>query len=138
MSWKDGSTSWVPLKDLKESNPVKVAEYAVVNKILEEPAFAWWATWVLCKQDRIIKKVKSRYWARTHKYGVLLPKSVAEALCVDQETGTNFWTEAIAKEMKAIDHAFEFRDDDVMPVGYQKIDCHMVFYVKITLDCKAW
>jgi len=52
--------------------------------------------------------------------------------------GTNFWTEAIAKEMKAIDHAFEFRDDDVMSVGYQKIDCHMVFYVKITLDCKAW
>ena len=83
MSWKDGSTSWVPLKDLKESNPVKVAEYVVVNKILEEPAFAWWATWVLRKRDCIIKKVKSRYWARTHKYGVLLPKSVAEALCVD-------------------------------------------------------
>ena len=83
VSWKDGSTSWVPLKDLKESNPVKVAEYVVVNKILEEPAFAWWAAWVLRKQDRIIKKVKSRYWARTHKYGVLLPKSVAEALCVD-------------------------------------------------------
>ena len=83
MSWKDGSTSWVPLKDLKESNPVKVAEYVVVNKILEEPAFAWWATWVICKRDRIIKKIKSRYCARTHKYGVLLPKSVAEALCVD-------------------------------------------------------
>jgi hypothetical protein len=28
----------VPLKDLKESFPVQVAEYAVVNKIVEEPA----------------------------------------------------------------------------------------------------
>ena len=52
--------------------------------------------------------------------------------------GTNLWMEAIAKEMKAIDHAFEFRDDDVMPVGYQKIDCHMVFDVMIIFDCKAW
>ena len=52
---------------------VQVAEYAVANKILEEPAFAWWARHVLQKRDRIIRKVKSRFWDRTHKYGVLLP-----------------------------------------------------------------
>ena len=39
LQWKDGSTSWTPLKDLKESNPVEVAEYAVANKIANEPAF---------------------------------------------------------------------------------------------------
>ena len=33
VEWRDGTTSWVPLKDLKDSNP---------NKISEEPAFAWW------------------------------------------------------------------------------------------------
>ena len=98
VSWKDGSTSWVPLKDMKESHPVQVAEYALVNKILEEPAFAWWATTVLLKRDRIIKKVKSRYWMRTHKYGILLPKSVTKALQVDKEMGTNFWAQAIVKE----------------------------------------
>jgi hypothetical protein len=37
--WKDKSTSWVKLKDLKESNPVELAEYAVANWIAEEPAF---------------------------------------------------------------------------------------------------
>jgi hypothetical protein len=62
VSSKDGSTSWVPFKDLKESFPVQVVEYAMVNKIVEEPAFAWWAKHVLRKRDRIIKKVKSRYW----------------------------------------------------------------------------
>jgi hypothetical protein len=41
VEWKDGSTSWVPLKDLKESNPVELAEYAVANKLVEAPAFAW-------------------------------------------------------------------------------------------------
>jgi hypothetical protein len=63
VSWKDGTSSWVPLKDLKEAYPVQVAEYALANKILEEPAFAWWARHILKKRDRIIRKVKSRYWA---------------------------------------------------------------------------
>ena len=30
--WKDGSSSWVPLKDLKVSNPVELAEYAIANE----------------------------------------------------------------------------------------------------------
>jgi hypothetical protein len=80
VAWKGGSATWVPLKDLKESHPVQLAEYALANKLLSEPAFAWWAKKVLRRRDRIIKKAKSRYWARTHKYGVQLPKSVAEAL----------------------------------------------------------
>jgi hypothetical protein len=33
VEWRDGSTSRIALKDLKESNPVKVAEYAAANKI---------------------------------------------------------------------------------------------------------
>jgi hypothetical protein len=44
---KDGISSWIPLKDLKESNPVEAAEYAVANKIAGEPAFAWWICTVL-------------------------------------------------------------------------------------------
>ena len=31
VEWKDGSIDWVPLKHLKQSNPVELAEYAVVN-----------------------------------------------------------------------------------------------------------
>ena len=60
VSWKDGTSSWVPLKGLKEAYPVQVAECALANKILEEPAFAWWAWHVIKKHDRIIRKVKSR------------------------------------------------------------------------------
>jgi hypothetical protein len=41
VAWKGGSSTWVPLKDLKESHPVQVAEYALANKLLSEPAFAW-------------------------------------------------------------------------------------------------
>jgi hypothetical protein len=44
VEWKDGSTSWEPLFDLKESNPVEVAEYAVAHDLAEEPAFSWWVS----------------------------------------------------------------------------------------------
>ena len=138
VSWKGGTSSWVPLKDLKESHPVQVTEYALANKILEGPAFAWWGRHVLKKRDRIIKKVKSRYWERSHKYGILpLLKSVTEALQMDRESGTNFWMHPIEKELKTIDCALEFPKDGKAPVGCQKIVCHMIFNVKMTLERKA-
>ena len=138
VQWKDGSTSWTPLKDLKESNPVEVAEYAVANKIANKPAFIWWARDVLRKCDRMIAKVRSHYWKRTHKFGVLIPKSVKEALILDDKTGTDLWQKAIEKEMKNVMPAFTFLEqDDKVPIGYQHIDCHMIFDVKMDFTRKA-
>jgi hypothetical protein len=137
VTWKGGSSTWVPLKDLKESHPVQVPEYALASKLLSEPAFAWWAKKVLRQRDHIIKKAKSCYWTRMHKYGVQMPKSVAEALRIDEETGTDLWCRVIEKEMRAIACAFEFKDNNVMLPGYLKVDCHMVFDVKMTLERKA-
>ena len=65
VEWKDGSMNWVPLKDLKNSNPVDLAEYAVANALEEEPAFKWWIPHTLKKRDRIISKIKSKYWRTT-------------------------------------------------------------------------
>jgi hypothetical protein len=76
VSWKNGETSEVPLKDLKASYPIQLAEYAVANRVDGEPAFAWWVPYTLEKRDRIIAKAKSRYWKRTHKFGIELPKSL--------------------------------------------------------------
>ena len=132
VEWKDGTTSWAALKNLKESFPVETAEYAVANKISDESAFKWWVQETLRKRHRIIKKVKSeKYWKRTHKYGIRFPNSVEEALNIDEETGTDFWRKGIEKEMKNVMSAFEFRDDNKMSVGYECIRCHMVFDIKI-------
>ena len=62
VEWKDGSTTSVQLKDLNESYSVQLAEYAVQARKSEEPAFAWWFSYVLRKRNRIISKVKSKYW----------------------------------------------------------------------------
>ena len=59
IQWKDGSTTWEALKDVKESYPVQLAEYAILHKISDEPAFAWWVPYVIKKRERIISKVKS-------------------------------------------------------------------------------
>jgi hypothetical protein len=96
---------------------------------------------VLKKRVCIITKVtkgKGKYWARTHKYGIELPKTIAEALEIDWRTGTTFWRDAIEKEIKNVSIAFKFNDEDTIPVGHKHITCHTVFDVKMVgLVCKA-
>ena len=47
MEWKDGTTSWERLADLKESKPIEVAEFAVAQGLHDEPAFFWWVPYTL-------------------------------------------------------------------------------------------
>ena len=58
MKTKEGLSKWVALKDLKESNPVDLAEYADANKIDHKPAFVWWVSFVLRKRNHIISKLQ--------------------------------------------------------------------------------
>jgi hypothetical protein len=72
-----------------------------------------------------------------HKFGIELPKTVAEALKIDERTGTDFMRKAIEQEMKNVMPAFEFIDGDNVTKFYKKIDCHMIFDVKMNLTRKA-
>ena len=132
VQWKDGSTSWETLKDLKESYPVQVAEYSVQHGISTEPAFAWWIGHVLKKRERIINKVKSKYWQRTHKFGIRIPKNVKEARELDLANKNTLWWDAIMAEMKNVRIAFEEFDgtEEEIPAGFQHIDCHLIFDIK--------
>ena len=85
--FKDGTTSWTRLADLKESNPVELADYAVAHELQDEPAFSWWVPYTLQKRQRIVAAVNSRYHKRTHKYGFEIPKSVEDAERIDQQNG---------------------------------------------------
>ena len=140
--WKDGGTDWVALKDIKESYPVQVAEYAISARISKEPAFAWWAPSVFKKRNRIITKTKSKYLLRTHKFGIEIPKSVMQARQIDAKCGNTLWWDAICKEMKNVRPALEVFEGGIekLPSGYQEIKCHMIFDVKIgeNFHRKAW
>ena len=76
VEWKDGSVDWAPLKDLKQSNPFELAEYAVAYEISDELAFKWWVKDTLRHIDRIISKIKYMSWSTSHKFGIRVPKTV--------------------------------------------------------------
>ncbi len=139
VEWRDGSMDWHRLADIKNAYPVQLAEYAIANRIEDEPAFKWWVRKTLRRKERIIGKVKSKYWRSTHKFGIEIPKSVNEAYKIDRETGTTHWTRAIEKEMKNVRVAFEkidgvteqqMRTGKVRP-GYSFCSTHMIFDVKM-------
>jgi hypothetical protein len=130
--WKDGSTNWVALKDLKESYPIKLADFTKLHQIHEEPAFAWWVPYVKKKRMVIVSKLKSKYWQRTHKYGIRIPKSVEEAYDIDKQNGNKLWTEGICKEMEKVRVAVQ--ESNTTPdklIGYQEIGLHMIFDIKL-------
>ncbi len=52
---------------------MQVSEYVISCGTQNEPAFAWWVPYVMCKRDVIVSAVKSRIKKATHKYGVEMP-----------------------------------------------------------------
>jgi hypothetical protein len=92
-------------------------------------------------------KVKCKYWRTTHKYGVRIPKTVDEALRLDAEMGTDFWERAIKKKMTKVKVAFKTNEFYVPEqvragkapkmIGFQEIQCHIIFNVKMDFSCKA-
>ena len=88
---------------------------------------------VLKKRKRMISKIKLKYWTRTHKFGIRIPKSVEKAKQLDKENGDTLWWDSICLEMKNIRVAFEEYDGDPseLPPEYQQIKCHMIFDIKM-------
>ena len=50
--WKDGSHDWLSLSQVKNSNLVELAEYAVMKGIENEPAFKWWVAHTIKKRAK--------------------------------------------------------------------------------------
>ena len=147
VEFADGEASWLPLKDVKEGNPVELAEYAALNNIHEEPAFKWWVPYVLRRRDRMVKKLKSKYWRTTHKFGIRIPKTIEEARRLDLENNNTYWMDAVAKEMAKAGIAYMpvegHSPEDVRANkcdalrGHQEIRCHIIFDVKMDFTRKA-
>ncbi len=51
VEFTDGTTAWLPLKDVKESNLIELAEYAILNRIDDKLAFKWWVSLVIRKRN---------------------------------------------------------------------------------------
>ena len=125
-------TRWNSLKDVKDSFPIQMAEYALQHGLSKEPEFKWWVPDVIKKQERSIGNMKSKYWICTHNHGIKIPKSVIEALQINAENGNNLWWDAIMLEMKNVRLIFRNYDEPMKNlVGYQRTKCHMIFDTKL-------
>ena len=72
----------------------------MAQEIYHERAYNWWLNTVLQKRLRIISLVNkrnARYIKKTQKFGIKVPKSVAQAYALDKKTGNTLQLDAIAK-----------------------------------------
>jgi hypothetical protein len=107
VEWKYGTTIWERLADLKESNPVEVAEYSAAKSLLDTHDFVWRAPHVLKKRSRIIATVTKSYHKRTHKFGIEVTNNWDECVRLDKENGNTLWQDTARKEMKNFRIAFK-------------------------------
>ena len=68
---------------MKEAYPVLVSKHATTQKIIDEPAFAWWCLYVLRKRDRIIAGVKAQVLKKHFKHGFEMIETVAQSIKLD-------------------------------------------------------
>lgn len=139
VKFTSGREQWMQLKDLKEINPVEVAEYVAARGLIDEVAFQWWVPYTLRKKASIIAAVKGRAVKRkTHKYGVQVPTSVEEAFELDAANGNTLWQDALALEMSSIGAAIRILPfGQKPPPGYIKASGHIIWDVKMDLRRKA-
>mmetsp|Transcript_25131 Transcript_25131/g.35990 ORF Transcript_25131/g.35990 Transcript_25131/m.35990 type:complete len:379 (-) Transcript_25131:1183-2319(-) len=128
VEWKDGSTSWLTLKDIKNSNAVDVANLCRSEQETKD---------VLRHKERLIKMAQSYRLRTGYKFGLCVPSSVKEALEIDKERGDSFRQDAIAKETGNVLIAFDIRSDDKPPPGYQFIPHNIIFEIKMDFTRKA-
>ena len=97
--WKDGSETWIPLMDMKNSHPVETSEFACARGIDEKVAFSYWVPYTLRKRYIIIASIKTRCKNVTHKFCSDIPPSIKHSLGVDRIIQKNFWRDALELEM---------------------------------------
>jgi hypothetical protein len=128
------------LKQLKESNPIEVTEYAKANQLDAEPAFDWWVSTVLRHRKRIIKTAQTRHKRAGYKFGVRLPRTndIADAKALDRQNGNTLWMDALHKEMNGVMVAFEPQPEGTTYVpGNKKIPGFFIWDIKMDFTHKA-
>ena len=139
VEWKDGTQSWIPLKDVKNTNPIMAAEYAIAKGIQREPAFAWWVPYTIRIRSRIISHLKATRTSKgRHRFGIQVPNTIEEAEELDRTNRNDLWKAAIEKELSKVRPTFELNENgELTPDGYKKINYNFIFDIKMDLTRKA-
>ena len=75
---------------------------------------------------------------KSQNFGVEVPTSSEEAYRLNHKNNNTLWSDAIKKEMTNVAVAFHILDHgEEDPVGYEHINCHRIFDVKIDFHRKS-
>ena len=65
---------------------------------------------------------------KTHKFGIEVTKSVAQAYDLDKKNGNTLWVDDITNEMREVSPAFKkLENGKIVPIGYQRVNCYIIF-----------
>ena len=138
VQWKKVTEKWVPLKDLKESNPMELSAFESSIWVDIETDFVWWVPFNLRNIDMIIAAVNTRTKMVPHKYGVQLPSKVQEEFDIGKANGNTLWHDALNKDTKHLKVAFDIMPDGKSPpVNYTKASGNLIFDTRMTLERKS-
>lgn len=115
--WIDNTTSWIPLKDVKNSNNDEISNYALRNNISTEPAFKWWVCDTPCRKKQLIKLSQCHHCQAGYKCGIRIPNSIEEALTLDKENNNTLWLDAIQNKMHGMMVALKFLKEVLLHPG---------------------
>ena len=99
---RDMTSNWEELlTNLKESNPIELAELTVAQVICHQHTCEWWSTFTLKKRRCIICAVKIRFLKKTHKFGIEIPYTIANAKRIANANGNRCQQDATSKDDKS-------------------------------------
>ncbi|MGL4933427.1 MAG: hypothetical protein ACRC4P_08975, partial [Aeromonas sp.] len=93
--WEDGSSTYEPLDIIAKDDPVTCAQYAQDNGLLDQ--LGWRRFRRLVKNSKVFKRMvkqanqKSIRHGKIFKYGYEVPRSYADAMRLDKESGQPRW-----------------------------------------------
>ena len=61
------------------------------------------------------------------KFRIFIPKDYEEAVALDKLNSNTLLQDATKKEMIKVEVAFKFNEDGTVPIGFQKITCHLIY-----------
>jgi hypothetical protein len=98
--------------DLKEINPVEVADYSVAKSLFNSPACVWWATHVIKKRISSIADDTTSYHKCNQKFGIEVSKIWDDCVRLDKENYNTLWQDEVRKEMNNVRVAFKIMNGE--------------------------
>ena len=117
VSWNDGSQTWQQLSTMAKDSPIKMANYAKENNLLEEEK--WKRFRDLLKNDQNTTNIrnKNKIYLNHYnhgpifKFGIQIHRNYKEATRLDIKNGNYKWDQASKKEMEQVINIFDtFKD----------------------------